>query len=260
MGDQVGKDREMGYPILMKLILPSGILGLTFVSLLAAFMNTVDTHINWAASYLVNDVYKRFLHPGASRKHLILMSRLSVVFIALISVLIASQITSIEKAWKFFVAIGAGMGLPQILRWVWWRVNAWTEITGMLVAFLTALFLYFTFPQVRAEYLLFWIIAASVLASIIATFITKPVDEETLKKFIVRVKPFGFWKGMVSKKETGVYLIRRIIMWLLGVTATFSGMFGIGYILMCKWTYGLVCLVLFGVTLLAFGRFMTAEE
>jgi len=242
IGAEVGTDREMGYPVLMKLILPPGLLGLTFVSLLAAFMSTVDTHINWAASYLVNDVYKRFFRPMASQKQLVRVSRLSVVFISLFSVLVASQITSIEKAWKIFIALGAGMGLPQLLRWVWWRANAWTEIAGMVTAFCMSVFLYLAFPAVKDEYLLVWIVITSVLASITLTVLTKPVENEVLRQFTARVKPFGFWKEMVFEKQINLHIIKkRIIMWILGVTTTFCGMFSIGYFLRGPRLTGLIC-------------------
>ncbi len=240
LGTQIGADREMGYPVLMKLILPPGLLGLTFVSLLAAFMSTVDTHINWAASYLVNDIYKRFVHPGASRRQLVAASRLAVIGIALLSVLCASQISSIEKAWKFFVAIGAGLGLPQVLRWIWWRATAWTEIAGMSVAVGMAVVLYMLFPQVRAEYLLAWIVLASAAAALGATLLTRPVDETVLRRFVERVKPFGFWRGLAAEKQARHAVAQKICMWLLGVTATFSGMFACGYLLMRTWSAGLV--------------------
>jgi len=244
LGAEVGTDREMGYPVLMKLILPPGLLGLTFVSLLAAFMSTVDTHINWAASYLVNDVYKRFIRPNASQKHFILVSRLSVVFVALFSILVASQITSIEKSWKIFIALGAGMGLPQILRWVWWRANAWTEIAGMVSAFVMSVILYFVFPEVKDEYLLVWIVLASTLISICATLLTKPVENEVLKKFITRVKPFGFWKGMVFEKQMNLQIIKKkIIIWILAVLMIFSGMFSIGYFLRGPRSTGVICFI-----------------
>lgn len=260
LGSEIGSDREMGYPVLMKLILPTGLLGLTFVSLLAAFMSTVDTHINWAASYLVNDVYKRFLRTRASQKELVAASRISVIFIAIVSVLVASQITSIEKAWKFFVAIGSGLGFPQILRWIWWRANAWTEISGMMVAFCMALLLYLLFPDVRAEYLLFWIVLASVGASLVATMITQPVEEGVLHQFIKRVKPFGFWKGMGSEKMSSQLMIRRICMWILGVAATFTAMFGIGYLLMSTWLLGLIHLIIGIICFLLLLRLMSDEE
>jgi len=245
LGTQVAGDREMGYPVLMKLVLPPGVLGLTFVSLLAAFMSTVDTHINWAASYLVNDVYKPFMRPAASQRHYIAVSRLCVVLIAVVAVVIASQIDSIEKAWKFFVAIGCGLGLPQILRWVWWRANAWTEIAGMSVAFAAALLLYSLFPAARDEYLLTAVIGASVTACIGATLITRPVHDTVLRRFIDRVRPFGFWRKMNRHTGAEFVFVKRGGMWVLGVTATFSGMFSIGYLLMARWAVGLLNAVIF---------------
>jgi len=261
IGAEVGTDREMGYPVLMKLILPSGLLGLTFVSLLAAFMSTVDTHINWAASYLVNDIYKRFLRPLASQKQLVRMSRLSVVFISLFSILVASQITSIEKAWKIFIALGAGMGLPQILRWVWWRANAWTEIAGMSSAFAMSVFLYLVFPEVKDEYLLVWIVLVSTFSSICATFLTKPVASEVLRGFVSRVTPFGFWKGMVFEKKINFRIVKeRMIMWILGVVTCFSGMFSIGYFLRGPMLTGLICFIVSVVCFWRLIRLMTEQS
>lgn len=253
LGQTVAGDREMGYPILMKLILPSGMLGLTFVSLMAAFMSTVDTHINWGASYLVNDAYRRFIRSRASQRELVLVSRLSVLLISLLAILVASKIESIEQAWKFFVAMGAGLGLPQILRWVWWRVNAWTEIVGMSSAFLGSVVLYTFFPNTRAEYLLFWIVIISTTAALIATFMSPPVNESTLRKFIVTTSPFGFWKGMVPQQDEKKNLFIKIRLWILGLVTTFSGLFSIGYLLKLNWIVGtallIICLISFGMQL-----------
>ncbi|MCG8605235.1 sodium transporter, partial [bacterium] len=243
IGASVADDREMGYPVLMKLILPSGLLGLTFASLMAAFMSTVDTHINWGASYMVNDVYKRFVRPDASGKELVLVSRVSVVLIALIAVMVASQINSIEQAWKFFVSLGAGLGLPQILRWVWWRANAWTEIAGMLVAFLSSVILYTFFPEVRSEYLLFWTVIMSTSVALIVTFSTAPVHEDTLRHFAARTSPIGFWGGF-SHSEKRNDFGRRLWMLGLGIITTFGGVFCIGYFLVLNLKVGLMLLVL----------------
>ncbi len=232
LGAELSGDREMGYPMMMKLVLPSGLLGLTFVSLLAAFMSTVDTHLNWAASYLINDIYKRFVKPGASQAHLVRASRISVIFIAALSVLIAGQIGSIEQAWKFFVAIGAGAGLPQMLRWVWWRANAWTEITGMASAFIGAVALYLLLPDVRAEYLLAAVVLISTTISLAATFLTPPVAQDTLQRFADRVQPIGFWNTAPASAARSSELVCRCIMWLQGVAGTFGALFGVGYLLL----------------------------
>jgi SSS family solute:Na+ symporter len=260
LGHELGGDREMGYPILMKLILPPGLLGLTFVSLMAAFMSTVDTHINWGASYVVNDLYLRFVRPAATDRELVLVSRVGVVSLSLLAIIVATQISSIEQAWKFFVSIGAGMGLPQILRWVWWRANAWTEIVGISSAFVASLVLYTVFPDTRAEYLLFWIVAISTVAAFAATLSTPPTSEGALERFIERVTPYGFWGGRVASAGAGGDLGERVRLWVVGVTCTFSGMFGIGHLLKLNWMAGVALSLISIGTFVLMLRWMSAPD
>ncbi|EMF42532.1 transporter, SSS family [Leptospira interrogans serovar Lora str. TE 1992] len=255
----VGGDREMGYPILMKLILPNGILGIVFASLMAAFMSTADTHINWGASYLVNDFYLRFVHPKADDKTLVKASRIAVVTMSIIAILVATQIQSIANAWKFLLAFASGMGLPQILRWIWWRTNAWTELSGMITALILSMILYPSYPNVRSEYLLFWVAIGSVAVSILVTFLTPPVPQNTLDDFIKRVDPIGFWKGEDNKKRLEDFY-KKIFLWLLGTVALFFGMFSLGYFFLLQFWQGFFCL--FGFVFLGilywkkeFGRF-----
>ncbi|WP_036032450.1 sodium:solute symporter family protein [Leptospira noguchii] len=238
----VGGDREMGYPILMKLILPSGVLGIVFASLMAAFMSTADTHINWGASYLVNDFYLRFVHPKADDKTLVKASRIAVVVMSIIAILVATQIQSIASAWKFLLAFASGMGLPQILRWIWWRTNAWTELSGMITALILSMILYPSFPNVRSEYLLFWVAIGSVVVSILVTFLTPPVSQNTLDDFVKRVDPIGFWKGEGSKKRLEDFY-KKIFLWLLGTVVLFFGMFSLGYFFLLRFWQGFLCLI-----------------
>ena len=179
----VADDPEMAYPVLMAELLPTGLLGILFASLLAAFMSTVDTHLNWGASYLVNDVYHRFLRPEAGDRELVRVSRAVVFGLVLLALAAAARIESIEQAWRFLIALGAGLGLPSMLRWLWWRVNAWTEIAGIVVATSTALVLYPLFPDVRDEYLLLAIVGISVPAALAATLLTPPVPMEPPRPF-----------------------------------------------------------------------------
>lgn len=260
IGKELNSDREMGYPVLMKLILPSGLLGLTFVSLMAAFMSTVDTHINWGASYLVNDVYKRFLRKSASEKELVFISRLSVLLISVLAVIIASQIQSIEKAWKFFIAMGSGLGLPQILRWIWWRTNAWTEIAGMSTAFISSLIFYNYFPETRAEYLLFWIVILSTSASIIITFLTPPVNDHTLNRFIAKTNPLGFWKDDLRFSNQKNKIKLKLKMWSLALIVSFSGMFSIGYFIKLNFFIGTLLLVTFGISFRILLKMMSEDN
>ncbi len=240
-GWTVGGDREMGYPILMKLILPNGILGIVFASLMAAFMSTADTHINWGASYLVNDFYLRFVHPKADDKTLVKASRIAVVTMSIIAILVATQIQSIANAWKFLLAFASGMGLPQILRWIWWRTNAWTELSGMITALILSIILYPSYPNVRSEYLLFWVAIGSVAVSILVTFLTPPVPQNTLDDFIKRVDPIGFWKGEDNKKRLEDFY-KKTFLWLLGTVALFFGMFSLGYFFLLQFWQGFFCL------------------
>ena len=257
----MGVDREMGYPLLMKLVLPSGLLGLTFVSLLAAFMSTVDTHINWAASYLVNDIYKRFIRPQASPRHLVRVSRLSVVGIAALSVLIAGQIDSIEQAWKFFVAIGAGMGLPQMLRWLWWRANAWTEISGMLSAFMTAVILYLALPEARAAYLIAGVVLASTTVSLLATIATAPVDRAILDRFAIRVRPLGYWPHAPAQCAADRHaFLTRCGLWVLGTAGMFSTMFGLGELLLGSRPRGALATIAGCIALLILVRLLRRDR
>jgi SSS family solute:Na+ symporter len=249
VGAQVARDREMAYPILMGLILPAGLLGIVFVSLLAAFMSTVDTHINWATSYLTHDIYTRFLRRSPSHREEVIAARSGVILVAIIAVIIASQINSIEMAWKFFIAVASGLGLPQLLRWVWWRANAWTEIAGMTTAFIAAVTLYTAFPDVRADYLLVYIVGLSMLASLIATFATRPTRRAQLEIFCERVKPFGFWRGIVPVKHAHDRFKKRIVAWVMAVICVFSGMFCVGSFLLLQFVQGAITLVLFVITL-----------
>jgi solute:Na+ symporter, SSS family len=226
----VAADREMAYPVLMSELLPVGLLGMLFASLLAAFMSTVDTHINWGSSYLVNDLYRRFLRPEAPQRELVAVSRLGVVGLAALAVLVAAQIESIAQAWRFFIALGAGLGLPAMLRWLWWRVNAWTEIVGMVAATATALVLYPLFPDTRDEYLLVAIVAVSMGAALAATFLTAPVPRDHLARFVQRVRPPGWWNGLPGR-ATSRAMAWTVVAWVAGNAAVFGLLFGIGHAL-----------------------------
>jgi solute:Na+ symporter, SSS family len=244
--DIVAADREMAYPVLMAAVLPAGLLGLTFASLLAAFMSTVDTHINWGASYMVNDIYQRFIRPQASERELVMTSRLTVVGIAVLAILVASQISSVEKAWKLFVALGAGLGLPSMLRWVWWRVNAYTEIVGMITAVAAAVVLYLAFPGARDEYILVGIVGVAMPAALLATFVTKPVPAEHLRTFVRRVQPPGWWGRFAEPgRRAGWWWLA--VGWVLGNLSMFGLTFGTGYALFGHLFWGAWLLALGGL-------------
>lgn len=139
------------------------------------------------------------------------------------------------------LAFASGMGLPQILRWIWWRTNAWTELSGMITALILSMILYPSYPNVRSEYLLFWVAIGSVAVSILVTFLTPPVPQNTLDDFIKRVDPIGFWKGEDNKKRLEDFY-KKIFLWLLGTVALFFGMFSLGYFFLLQFWQGFFCL------------------
>lgn len=248
-------DREMAYPVLMAHLLPAGLLGLLFVSLLAAFMSTVDTHLNWGASYVANDFYRRFIRPDATERQLVRVSRLSVLGLALMGVMVASRIDSIEQAWRFFVALGAGLGLPSMMRWLWWRANAWTEIVGLISAVVAAAILYLVFPGARAEYLLLAVVAVSTITALLATFLTAPVSDASLRRFVARVRPVGYWPGFDGAAPKSA-LLWQAAAWGLATAGVFGLLFGVGEMLLGTMWRGVVLSLAGAGCLIATLRFL----
>ncbi len=187
----VADDREMAYPVLMGYLLNPGILGLLVTSLLAAFMSTIDTHINWGASYVVNDLFLS-LYPGASDKTQILVARSSVVGFALLAIIVSSQFQSIATAWRLVAALGAALGLPTALRWLWWRVNAAAEIGAMIAGLGTAGVLA-AFTEVPYELRLVYIALGSVAGTAGGMLIGSSTDKEQIWEFVEEAQPKGIW-------------------------------------------------------------------
>jgi SSS family transporter len=246
LGSELEGDREMAYPVLKKLILPSGLLGLVLAGLIAAFMSTVDTHINWGASYLVNDLYKRFVHPEASEKELVRASRISVVLLGIIAIFVAAQIATVGDMWKFNFAMLSGLGVPHILRWLWWRANAWTEISGMATGLVLSVPAYaFGFAdRFPDEYVIACIAITSSLVAVGVTFLTPPVSHDHLQVFYDRVKPVGAWARFGNTPTFDFK--QRLIAWALGTVSLFSALFGLGWLVRLEpmWGVGLLTLSL----------------
>ena len=263
-GALVAENREIAYPLIMKLILPVGLLGLTFTSLMAAFMSTVDTHLNWGSSYLTNDIYKRFINKEANQKELIKFSKRMVLLITLLAIITASQMDSIEGAWKFFINAAAGLGIAQILRWFWWRANAYTEISAMLTAIaITFLLTYLKSENASTHYDTYGLVIITLITlvvSIIITLLTKQVGEETLKSFAEKCLPIGLWKGIVPFNQSGPKFLRTVGMWLLGMLVSFSGLFAIGHLLFGRYILAISLAIISIVSLGLLFRMMQKEN
>lgn len=247
--DPVLQDPEAGYPLLMLEYLPVGLLGFMLTAFLAAFMSTIDTHLNWGASYLVNDFYKRFIEPEANPEHYVAISRISVILIMIVAGVTSLFMNSIAGAWKFLIALNAGIGLVQILRWYWWRINAWSEISAMLSALVVSIVV-FIHPATKNEFALqmLVIVPISTIVWVTVTFLTQPVPTETLISFYNRVKPSKFgWNniyqlissqsGEESDKPTQLTIptdtrTPALVNWVVGVIFIYSFLFSIGKLLL----------------------------
>ncbi|MFW6039665.1 MAG: sodium:solute symporter family protein [Gemmatimonadota bacterium] len=226
-------DPEMGYPLLMLEYLPVGVLGLVVASFVAAFMSTVSTQINWGASYVVNDLWARFVEPDASQERLVLMGRLASVLMVAIGGAAAFFTEDVGTVFRFVIAIGTGPGAVLILRWFWWRINAWAELAAMLAGFTIALLTYTgLFPPLDFGARLAVTAFGSGVVWITVMYLTKPESEERLEIFYRRVRPGGpGWKrfrertGVEPETELGSDLVRTLgaVLVLFGLLFAFGG-------------------------------------
>ena len=242
-------DPEMIYPQMMVKVLPHGLLGLVVIGLVGAFMSTIDTHLNLGASYIVNDIYKRFFVKKQTNKHYILVSRISMGLLLIVAVIISKNLDSVAGAWKFLLTFASGAGLTWVIRWFWWRVNAWTEFSGMVASGITASYIHFYHPDWLYSSKLFVTVLISTITWVSVTFATKPVKREVLIDFVKLVRPGYFgWKNIYSLTniEPHNFLSQGIKLSLLGIVAFFSFNFGIGYLIL-KDVWGGIFLIAAGV-------------
>ena len=227
--DKLGHD--VAYPAMLSL-LPSGLLGLVAASLIAAFMSTMSTQLNLGASYLVNDFYHRFIKPNASDKDLVRVGRIFTVLSIFLGAGLGLLLTSAGQAFTLLLMIGAGTGLIYILRWFWWRINAYTEIVAMISSLVIAA--YFNFGNSALEE---WekIVFGAILTTlvwIVATFVTPPDDEKTLQNFVKKINPGGpgWSRYTVSTTDTWI-LPKGILLMILGCIVVYSILIGVGQLI-----------------------------
>ncbi|MEC7622147.1 MAG: sodium:solute symporter family protein [Candidatus Neomarinimicrobiota bacterium] len=220
---------DVAYPAMLSL-LPSGLLGLVAASLIAAFMSTMSTQLNLGASYLVNDFYKRFINQQASENQMVRMGRIFTIISIIFGAGLGLILTSASQAFELLLMIGAGTGLIYLLRWFWWRINAYTEIVAMISSLIIAY--YFNF---LSHNLASWqeIVIGALLTTIIwiiATFLTPPDDEETLKNFVKKVNPGGpGWKNFSSNKMKEKWSVPiGLLCMLLGSISVYGALLGVG--------------------------------
>jgi Na+/proline symporter len=249
-------DKESGYVHAFVDYLPTPWRGVMMAGFAAAYMSTVGTHLNWGASYLVNDFYKRFLRPSETEKHYVKVSRIATVFLFIASIGVTSQLSSVEQAWRFLLALGAGTGLVLILRWYWWRINAWSEISAMIASFVVSSIAFRTVPQRFAPgdpnsdaTIMLVTVAASTVVWLSVTFLTSPEPDSTLEAFYRRVRPGGpGWRRISESAGFGREGIPGGALawsnWIAGIVAVYSTLFGIGKLIFGDTVQAIVMLAL----------------
>ena len=262
---------DIAYPAMLSK-LPSGLLGIVLASLSAAFMSTISSHLNWGASYISIDFYKRFIYSEASEKEIVLVGRISTVFLMILAGFVALELNDALDAFQILLQIGAGTGSIFLLRWFWWRVNAYSEITGMSVSFLVAIYFHsiherifgFTF---ESHYELVLSIFITTLSWILVTLLTKPTENSRLFEFYKKIKPYGIgWNKFlknnnidVKNKEVKESPMSDLLSMFLGIVIVYSGLFGTGYLLYGNITFSLILFFLLFISAYKLNKIMNSN-
>ena len=233
---------DIAYPAMLSL-LPTGLLGLVLASLIAAYMSTISSHLNWGASYISIDFYKRFINVNASEKQVVFIGRISTILLMILAGFVALRLSDALDAFQILLQIGAGTGSIFLLRWFWWRVNAYSEITGMIISFLLAIYFQWFHEEITGQNLKPYIelllsISITTISWILITLITKPTDNDKLLSFYKKIKPYGIgWKSFrllnnisLSQKDSKSSM-NDLLLLFLGILAVYFCLFGFGYIL-----------------------------
>ena len=243
---------KAGYPLVMNTLLGPGMKGILIVSFLAAFMSTIDTHLNWGSSYMINDIYKRFFKPNESEVHYVFVGKIFTIILMVLAAFTALKMQSISKAWEFIFSMGAGIGLVLILRWFWWRINAWSEITALATSISVTISLevlawsqtiaagdtYELFSSspilfgisLQVHHKLMIIVPLAIIAWLTATFLTNPEPVDKLKEFYNRVQPGGWWEPITAGYTHTLQPVSEgfFMQWIAGIFMIYGFTFGIG--------------------------------
>ena len=236
---------DIAYPAMLTL-LPSGLLGIVSASLIAAFMSTMSTQLNLGASYLVNDFYYRFIRPDCSKKELVNVARIFTVVTIILGAGLGLTLKSAGQAFNLLLMIGAGTGLIYILRWFWWRINAYTEITAMASSLLVALYLNFSELDITSWVKIIIGVSLTTIIWVLTSFITPQESEDTLQNFVDKVNPGGpGWKNYTSSSESGAWFVPKgIFLMALGCTAVYGFLLSIGHLIYGNGLTGILLLVI----------------
>ena len=244
---------ETGYMLVVSQHVPPALRGIVVAGFMAAFMSTIATQLNWGASYLVSDFYRRFIKRDADDKHYVMMSRVSTVVLVVASALVSVLLADIRSGWQAVLEVGAGTGGVYLLRWYWWRINAWSEISAMATALFMTIVLRGVAPFSGSNAVVFaktalTTSAVTTLVWLIVTYATKPEPEQVLLKFYRDVRPHvSGWKPvarLAPEVPPTRDLGRNLLSWVLGCAMVYLALFGLGHVLLGPMWQGLLLLVL----------------
>ncbi len=242
------EESRKGFIMVMRDFLPDGIKGLLFVGFLSAYMSTISTQLNWGSSYLTNDLYKRFMKKeeefndeASAQRHYVKAGRVITIIIMMVGLAVTSQITMIDTAAQFLIASGAGLGMVLILRWYWWRINAWSEMVATVAPVVGLSIAEFFLPQVLPEEFFrqngafIFTVVFTTVAWLIATMMTSPTDRDVLQSFYERVKPGGWWRPFRQEGDKDKSMKFLFLCWITGVLMVYAVLFFIGYFIFEEW-------------------------
>ena len=244
-------DKEAGYikTLMDPNVFPTYLRGFMLAAFAAAYMSTIGTQLNWGASYVINDFYRRFLKRSSSDKHYVIVSQLVTLFLMIVSLIVTFYMESIGGAWKLLLVTGAGTGTVLLLRWFWWRINAWSEVSAMICAAVVSIFLqlYLKWDSARPRdfaYLMLVTVAITTIVWVAVTMLTQPEPKEKLIAFYRRVRPEGpGWNQIaaeagLSEAHAQGRLSLQFVNWILGCALIYGSLFGIGKLIFKEWATG----------------------
>ncbi|HEY7684936.1 MAG TPA: sodium:solute symporter family protein [Gemmatimonadales bacterium] len=245
---------DMAYPAMYR-FLPAPFLGFMVAGMLASYRSTIETHLNWGTSYLVHDFYRRFLNKGASEKHYVLIGRVTTVLLMVVAALVTYALGTAKQAFDLILSVGAGTGLIYLLRWFWWRVNAWSEVAAMVSSFVVAIGFAIAAKAghpVPGHVSLILTVAATTVVWVTVAYLAPATDRQTLVSFYKLVRPAGpGWSHVRAEAGVGPSpdsLSLAMLGWVLGCAFIYSGLFGVGSALYGRTPQAIMWLVVFVVS------------
>jgi len=262
------EDPKLGFVYVMRDFLPVGFKGLLIAAFVAAYMSTISTQLNWGSSYLTNDLFKRFIAPQSNEKQWVMAGRVITLILMILGLCITLLMDSISGAWQFILECSAGIGMVLILRWYWWRINAWSEIGATIIPVIVLLGLkgasfWFGIEALVFPYSFFLAIGITTISWLAITYVTPPTNDETLRNFYQRIKPKGVWgpyAEISNHQNDNSPLWYGLASWFCGISLVYSLLFATGYFLFSQWMYFGICCAVIVISLIGLKLFLPRTE